>query len=90
MWYAGYYTDGPSWLSIGRGPDSALIYSMLGEAIPFKIHQHKQYVTGRHEDASFIAWYDSSNGSFWATMYRLYADGREEYTDHRLMRVVRP
>lgn len=83
--FAGYYTDGQSWLRIGAA-DSASLVSMTGERVEFQVRLHGGYVTGRVEYSDFVALYDTL--AFVCELH--WSDGeREEYVTRRLAKATR-
>ena len=84
-WYHGFYSDGMSRLRIGQGRAEATIVSLIGDSVQFHCQEHREYITGQHEESSMFGLYDSERKGFWIEMDKV-TDDRHEYVSRYLER----
>lgn len=77
-WYDGYYTDGKSWLDLGKGKDEALIVSLIGDTVRFHLYGRDTYIVGTHGESWMYGLYDDELRAFWVEMDKV-TDRRHEY-----------
>jgi hypothetical protein len=84
-WYHGFYSDGASRLSVGQGRAEATIVSLIGDSVQFHCQEHREYITGRHDESWMFGLYDTERKGFWVEMDKV-TDDREEYVSRFLVR----
>src|SRR4029453_10486742 len=84
-WYDGYYTDGASWLDLGKDKDEALIVGLIGDTVRFHIYGHDEYIVGTNGESWMLGLYDDERRAFWVDMNKV-TDERQEYVSRLLKR----